>query len=36
MGLEGELNLYAYVENDPVNWSDPVGLKRRSGTSCSR
>lgn len=26
LGLECELNLYAYVENDPANWSDPEGL----------
>ena len=26
IGLDGGLNLYAYVENDPVNWSDPEGL----------
>ena len=26
IGLEGGLNLYAYMENDPVNWSDPWGL----------
>jgi len=23
----GDVNLYAYVSNDPVNWSDPWGLK---------
>ena len=27
IGLEGGLNLYAYVENDPVNWVDKEGLK---------
>ena len=27
IGLEGGLNLYAYVENDPVNWMDPEGLE---------
>jgi RHS repeat-associated protein len=27
IGVEGGINLYAYVGNDPVNWSDPLGLK---------
>jgi len=26
IGLDGGLNLYAYVENDPVNYVDPWGL----------
>ena len=26
IGMEGGINLYAYVENDPVNESDPLGL----------
>ena len=24
----GDVNLYAYVSNNPVNWSDPLGLKK--------
>lgn len=28
MGLMGGLNLYAYVENEPTNNSDPFGLQR--------
>jgi RHS repeat-associated protein len=26
----GDVNLYAYVRNNPVNWSDPFGLSRDS------
>ncbi len=25
----GDWNLYRYVENDPVNWSDPSGLRTK-------
>ena len=28
---EGGLNLYGYVENDPVNWLDPLGLDPYGG-----
>lgn len=29
----GDTNLFGYVQNDPVNWTDPSGLKYRR---CSR
>ncbi len=28
IGLAGGINLFAYIQNDPVNWVDPWGLYR--------
>jgi hypothetical protein len=28
---EGDVNLYAYVGNNPVNWADPDGLATKPG-----
>jgi RHS repeat-associated protein len=33
--VDGGINLYAYVLNDPVNWADPLGLDRMPGDGCS-
>ena len=31
IGLAGGVNLYGYVDNDPINYTDPSGLVRPSG-----
>jgi len=33
IGLAGGVNTYTYVENDPINWIDPLGLVKVCGRS---
>ncbi|MHC4269644.1 MAG: NHL domain-containing protein [Planctomycetota bacterium] len=30
----GDVNLYGYVQNNPVNWIDPLGLKNYFNSNC--
>ena len=36
IGLAGGINLYSYVENSPLNWTDPDGLKGGGGKGKGR
>jgi RHS repeat-associated protein len=36
IGYNDQINLYAYVENDPVNGKDPTGLAVQMANTCSR
>ena len=30
----GDVNLYGYVQNNPINWIDPKGLSKEHGQWC--
>lgn len=34
IGLRGGINTFAYVDNDPIRWSDPSGLVKIHGNWC--
>ena len=27
IGLDGGINVFTYVQNNPINWNDPIGLQ---------
>lgn len=35
VGYRADMNVYAYVRNDPVNGVDPTGLEVRTSGDCS-